>query len=125
MRINREQFSKWIKALKSGRYKQTEGELQNECGYCCLGVACKVLIPKSKIELEEEEDIDGNTIKGKYLSGAFPNEQTYAPKWLKEINEDFAKKSENKQSLSVLNDEYHYTFKEIAEELEKVYGKAK
>lgn len=45
---------KWIKALRSGEYKQTDGtlvnydfdEITNEItevhGYCCLGVACRV-----------------------------------------------------------------------------------
>lgn len=32
---------KWIKALRSGKYKQTDGALydKKEDGYCCLGVA--------------------------------------------------------------------------------------
>jgi len=29
---------KWIKALRSGKYKQGEGELEKEGRYCCLGV---------------------------------------------------------------------------------------
>lgn len=43
---------KWVKALRSGRYKQTEGVLREEqgnrangkpiYGYCCLGVLCNV-----------------------------------------------------------------------------------
>jgi hypothetical protein len=32
MRINREQFNKWLRALKSGRYKQTRNTLYNEKG---------------------------------------------------------------------------------------------
>ena len=30
----------WVKALRSGEYKQTRGQLRNEDSYCCLGVAC-------------------------------------------------------------------------------------
>ena len=30
----------WVKALRSGEYKQTRGQLRNEDRYCCLGVAC-------------------------------------------------------------------------------------
>jgi len=44
IRENREQ---WIKALESGRYKQTTGQLRNidngkSYGYCCLGVLCNI-----------------------------------------------------------------------------------
>jgi len=34
---------KWVKALRSGRYKQAYGCLyNNDKGYCCLGVLAKV-----------------------------------------------------------------------------------
>ena len=33
---------KWIKALRSGRYKQGRKRLRTGNKYCCLGVACKV-----------------------------------------------------------------------------------
>ncbi len=32
----------WVKALRSGEYKQTTGLLSDGNGYCCLGVACAV-----------------------------------------------------------------------------------
>jgi len=32
----------WLKALRSGRRKQTEGNLENSYGNCCLGVLCRV-----------------------------------------------------------------------------------
>lgn len=31
---------KWVKALRSGEYKQTIGKLSKEGKYCCLGVLC-------------------------------------------------------------------------------------
>jgi hypothetical protein len=34
---------KWIKALRSGKFKQGHGQLKGSLGYCCLGVANKVL----------------------------------------------------------------------------------
>jgi len=34
---------KWVEALRSGQYKQTVGVLYDGTGYCCLGVACKVM----------------------------------------------------------------------------------
>ena len=31
---------KWIKALRSGKYKQARGYLKTDVGHCCLGVLC-------------------------------------------------------------------------------------
>lgn len=33
----------WLGLLRSGQYTQTKGELHNEQGYCCLGVAAEGL----------------------------------------------------------------------------------
>lgn len=33
---------KWLKALESGRYKQSKHFLKRDGGYCCLGVACRI-----------------------------------------------------------------------------------
>lgn len=34
---------KWLAALESGQYRRTTGQLKKGRGYCCLGVACRVL----------------------------------------------------------------------------------
>ena len=34
---------KWVKALESGKYEQTDGELRGASGYCCLGVLCDIV----------------------------------------------------------------------------------
>jgi hypothetical protein len=34
---------KWLKALRSGEYDQTIGQLASDDGYCCLGVLCEVV----------------------------------------------------------------------------------
>lgn len=43
--LDKEFKDKWITALRSGNYKQTSGVLYDSCttGYCCLGVAAKVM----------------------------------------------------------------------------------
>ena len=47
----------WIKALRSGKYKQTYSVLSDsKARYCCLGVLCEVA------GLNYEEDRDGNKI---------------------------------------------------------------
>lgn len=33
----------WVKALRSGKYKQANSVLYNGKGYCCLGVLCRVV----------------------------------------------------------------------------------
>lgn len=34
--------AEWVAALRSGKYKQTQGNLHDDVGYCCLGVACEL-----------------------------------------------------------------------------------
>lgn len=34
--------TKWIKALRSGDYKQTKATLRDTEGFCCLGVLCDI-----------------------------------------------------------------------------------
>lgn len=118
MEINKRQFNKWIKALRSGEYGQTTYCLEDRVGMCCLGVACDVLIPeKFKVR------VDG------YLDGTLPNEQPKAPEWIKEISENFQKITDI--DLWRLNDNNYdenksenygkFSFDEIADLLEAVY----
>lgn len=37
-----EMKSKWIAALRSGKFKQTKGLLKDSDGYCCLGVLASI-----------------------------------------------------------------------------------
>src|SRR5437899_9420914 len=106
---------KWAKALRSGEYKQSKGMLNNREGYCCLGVACKIFIPENKLELWND-----------LIVGNFPEEQKYSPQWLKDINDNFERRSG--LSLSVLNDTGElntitdpFTFDVIADLIELIY----
>jgi len=38
--MNKDVKAQWVKALRSGKYKQTKGVLKNMQGFCCLGVLC-------------------------------------------------------------------------------------
>lgn len=40
--MNPEVKTRWIEALRSGRYKQTRGQLRDDEGFCCLGVLCDI-----------------------------------------------------------------------------------
>lgn len=35
--------NKWVKALRSGTYKQAKQRLRSSKGFCCLGVLCDVI----------------------------------------------------------------------------------
>ena len=107
MKIEKKNIAKWVKALRSGKYKQTKRALQNKNGFCCLGVACVVFIKKEKRS------------KITYLLGIMPRHQTFAPEWLKYVNTDFAERTG--LSLSNMNDDHRYSFSEIADILEAVY----
>lgn len=101
-------IKKWVRALDSGKYKQGKGRLQRGDTYCCLGVACKIFIPKDKQLI-----IDGE------LSGLLPSMQPNAPQWLKYISNYFVLKTGT--LLSDLNDQEKFTFSEIATILELIY----
>lgn len=76
MRPSKQDIQKWINALRSGKYKQTQGSLQDAKGYCCLGVACELFIP------EKDRIIDHFG----HISGSLVSSQKNAPKWLEDIN---------------------------------------
>ena len=38
--MNQQIKQQWIKALRSGEYQQTQEQLRDHHGYCCLGVLC-------------------------------------------------------------------------------------
>jgi hypothetical protein len=53
----------WVKALRSGKYKQAEGKLHDpdEDSYCCLGVLCKVVGAKFGPATEEGDGEFGSS----------------------------------------------------------------
>jgi hypothetical protein len=112
MNINKEELKIWINTLRSGEFQQTTGALQDENGYCCLGVACKVLIPKEK---QKFNDLG-------FLFGGTPDKQPNAPEWLKEINSNYAHfHSKINKCIAELNDHEKFSFAQIADILEKTY----
>ena len=61
--MKREPKKKWIKALESGRYKQTRENLELDGRCCCLGVLCKTMridpqIVKNNFELLSESFLE-------------------------------------------------------------------
>jgi hypothetical protein len=62
--------AKWVEALRSGEYKQTRNYLQDEYGFCCLGVLCEVM----GLENTEDDilDITRYYYEGDYNISLFP-----------------------------------------------------
>ena len=105
IRLPKEFRKKWLDALESGKYKQTNDSLMDDYGYCCLGVAGRCLnIPKN--ELGKASMPSG--LDKKYIS-KFP--ETFFCKSLdgKELYDSvFA------EDLADMNDDKRLPFKEIA-----------
>jgi len=41
---------KWVDALRSGEYQQTQNYLRKEDGFCCLGVLCDLYGKENNVE---------------------------------------------------------------------------
>ena len=66
--------AKWLKALRSGKFKQAQAQLcvkeGDSVSYCCLGVACRIVHPK--MDLEEHGLIAKSQFRNKYESVRVP-----------------------------------------------------
>lgn len=59
MKPNKANIRKWVKALRSGKYKQAKKKLRDGDRFCCLGVAC---------DISGLADWEGETYLGEDLS---------------------------------------------------------
>jgi hypothetical protein len=85
----------WVKALRSGKYRQGRQELITDKGsMCCLGVLCQVLDP--------------NTIAGWHGMGVPPND----------LRDEAGLHSDDIDVFVEANDSYRWTFKRIADYIE-------
>lgn len=77
-----ENAEKWVSALRSGEYKQTDGKLGGEKdGYCCLGVACRVYEIATGIKLPR--NMRGNyAYDSRYEAGELDSEFDQVREWL-------------------------------------------
>ena len=46
--------AEWVAALRSGEYKQIRGQLVDDTGFCCLGVACEVYMRYHPLKVKVE-----------------------------------------------------------------------
>lgn len=95
--------NKWVKALRSGKYKQGTDHLKRNGKYCCLGVLCSITKMKNwktmnylSYNIREQLGLNSDV-------GEFKNEST-------------------KESLAVLNDTGN-DFNRIADIIERDWKK--
>jgi len=101
----------WVKALRSGQYKQTENALRDKGNaFCCLGVLCNLHAqahPKFAAKQRVPEAYDGEE--------AYPSERVQ--KWAGlDSNDPWI--NEMSTTLATLNDDGR-SFNEIADVIEK------
>ena len=71
--------AKWIKALKSGKYKKGDGALKKKVErrytYCCLGVLCDIVNPNRwrKGDAKNNWDVNYKFESGEQDSGVIPD----------------------------------------------------
>jgi hypothetical protein len=114
----------WVTALRSGTYNQGQSQLaqRQEDGtiqYCCLGVLCEVA------DLKPTFMEDGT---GRYPAPEGGTVSLYPPSDVAEralfpqIHPKFGEYGAVDTHFSNLNDNKGYTFDQIADEVEKVFG---
>lgn len=114
---------KWLKALRSGKFKQTrQGHLHDNKGFCCLGVACVLFkTPTTKITVDFLSD--DNEV-------AYAGKDDYAPSYVIDALDLYSAQGSPKDGdvaseLAILNDGSGLgnadkkTFKQIATIVER------
>jgi len=108
---DKEQFLFWVATLMSGVFEKGKSSLNpSKDYYCCLGIGAICTIP--------EESLKKSTLNPELIKGGMPSQQEEAPRWLINVNQDFANKTEC--SLVAMNDEDE-SHKTIGEKLLEVY----
>ena len=121
----------WLKALRSGGFEQCEGHLQQRdpqtkrSSYCCLGVACEVMmgmgmeIPRPDGKLEQKVLAGPAQPVKKALrlhsdGGGFRKDGKFHTELVPARHKDGGYLTMSASSLTMLNDSISYNFKDIA-----------
>lgn len=136
--MNTEIKTKWVAALRSGKYRQARHVLNGDGGMCCLGVLCDLYIQETEGKEWKERPIDekDSMVFQKYKAiGTFEGKDVVPPaevvKWAglsrenpytgintwKEVPFAAEQDIEQSHSLAELNDS-GLTFRQIADIIE-------
>ena len=103
---------KWVDALRSGEYQQTQNRLHDENGFCCLGVLCDLYLKENQLEWELVNN--GNYYEFQYKAKILP---LSVREWVG-VGEGNPLVNDGHSTLAELNDGGS-TFNEIADVIEK------
>jgi hypothetical protein len=101
---------KWVKALRSEKYKQWQGQLRDVKGYCCLGVLCDIAPKKVGRWCADDDKIFMSSDKDSSIE--FPTKAV--KKWA-------GLTMRQCKQLSHLNDNNRWSFEQIADHIERKY----
>lgn len=112
--MNKEIKQKWVKALRSGKYKQTRSKLKSTNGrFCCLGVLCDIYAKENGLRCSRHNDVAMGIFDSLEL---LPDE---IKDWADVDNDPILYLKEGTKTLTCLNDEDGKSFKEIADLIEE------
>lgn len=103
---------KWVKALRSGDYKQGRGKLRHNGNFCCLGVLCN-------LHAQAHPKIAAQQGRANWYMGEnteLPSEVMY---WAGMNDASGYFDNKTKDSLIDLNDAEGYSFVQIADVIDK------
>lgn len=114
---------KWVEALESDRYAQAKGSLAVEnVGYCCLGIACKV------VEIADKHLINFSDIyqsQDEYyltgMNGVYTEDAESAKIIEKRVPKELLINEDLNNYFAKLNDKHNLTFKQIARIIKKYF----
>ncbi len=114
--LPREFAEKWVKALRSGEYKQATTRLMHNGGYCCLGVGAKVC-GADDAELLEADGSSACYLLPSYNCG-FPLLKRQTKELIPELLFGLPADNEFVKNVATMNDERR-PFPEIADWIEE------
>ena len=104
------EFLMCIGALKSGLFRQVHGVLEDQDGYCCLGLGVILTCQKNnKLQLNSLGEMIGGT----------PSMQPNCSLWMRKINMQYMDITGS--SLVERNDNNKWSFDQIADDLMRVF----
>ena len=118
--------AKWVADLRSGKFPQTDSVLRNDEGYCCLGVLCDLYSRETGVEWEPRSSNQFSMHSAtSVLPDAvrvwadLPHEHGGYVAVSKRYDEGEETTVYHVPSLTELNDQWQYDFRQIADVIEE------
>lgn len=110
--MKKELKERWIASLRSGDYSQSQGCLQDQYGWCCLGVLCNIV--NNTQWVEPDESYEGDVYEYDYDFGSVVVSDMPPREWLENHGLPYTMAKE----LADMND-HGVQFVEIAKYIEE------